>query len=118
MTFNATSTASRSLRATLRYRATKYVKRNKAFTAAAAVFLLALTVGLIVALWQLRFSREREREQRRELYVARLRQASVDFAAGNMAGYQEALDNCVPKNGGGVARLRGATSGDAAIARN
>ena len=85
--------------ATLRYRATKYVKRNKAFTAAAAVFLLAMTVGLIVALWQLRFSREREREQRRELYVARLRQASVDFAAGNMAGYQEALDNCVPKNG-------------------
>ncbi len=85
--------------ATLRYRATKYVNRHKAFTAAAAVFLLALTVGLIVALWQLRVSREREREQRRELYVARLRQASVDFAAGNMAGYQEALDNCVPKNG-------------------
>jgi eukaryotic-like serine/threonine-protein kinase len=85
--------------ATLRYRATKYVKRNKAFTAAAAVFLLALSVGLIVALWQLRVSREREREQRRELYVARLRQASVDFALGNMAGYQGALDNCVPKSG-------------------
>jgi len=85
--------------ATLRYRATKYVKRHKAFAAAAAVFLLALSVGLIVTLWQLRVSRERERVQRRELYAARLRQASVDFAAGNMAGYQEALDKCAPKSG-------------------
>ncbi len=85
--------------ATMRYRATKYVKRHKAFTAAAAVFLLALSAGLIVALWQLRASRERERIQRSELYPARLRQASEYWAAGGVARYQEALDNCVPKNG-------------------
>ncbi|MGH9754179.1 MAG: protein kinase domain-containing protein [Blastocatellia bacterium] len=85
--------------ATLRYRAAKFVKRHKAFAPAAAIFLLALTVGLIVALWQLRASREREREQRRELYVARLRQADEYWAAGDVARYQEALDKCVPKNG-------------------
>jgi WD40 repeat protein len=85
--------------ATLHYRATMFVKRHKAFIYSIAVFLLALTMGLVEALWQLRASRERERIQRRELYVARLRQASVDFVAGNMAGYQGALDNCVPKSG-------------------
>src|SRR5262249_31159727 len=85
--------------ATFRYRAVKYIKRNKAFTSAFAVFLLALTVGLIVALWQLRSSRERERVQRRELYAARLRQAGEHWATGNIAMYQEALDNCVPNNG-------------------
>ncbi|MGE0127250.1 MAG: protein kinase [Blastocatellales bacterium] len=91
--------------ATLRYRAVKYVKRNKAATAAFSVFLFALTVGLIVTLWQLRASRERERIQRRELYPTRLRQASEYWAAGDVARYQETLDNCVPK--GGEEDLRG-----------
>ncbi|HEU0174002.1 MAG TPA: serine/threonine-protein kinase [Blastocatellia bacterium] len=85
--------------ATLRYRAVKYAKRNKALTAAFAVFLLSLSVGLTVTLWQLRASRERELIQRRELYPARLRQAGEHWAADDVARYQEALDNCVPKNG-------------------
>ncbi|HKQ77743.1 MAG TPA: protein kinase, partial [Blastocatellia bacterium] len=85
--------------ATLRYRAVKYIKRNKAFSAAFAVFLLALTVGLIVTLLQLRASREREGIQRRELYAVRLGQVAEHWATGNFPMYQEVLDNCVPTNG-------------------
>jgi WD40 repeat protein len=85
--------------ATLRYRAVKYAKRNRALTAGVAVFLFFMTAALIATLWQLRASRERERIQRREDYPARLRQAGEYWVADDVARYQDALNNCVPKNG-------------------
>src|SRR5262245_57464662 len=82
--------------ATLRYRAVKYIKRNKALTAAFAVFLFALSVGLIVTLWQLRVSHERERLQRRELYAGDMRQAAQNWTDGNLAKMSDLLEKHRP----------------------
>jgi eukaryotic-like serine/threonine-protein kinase len=82
-----------------RYRLAKYIKRNRMLAAAGAVFLLVLAVGLIFTAWQSRASRERERVQRRDHYPELLKQTIEYWAADDVAHYQEALDNCVPKNG-------------------
>ncbi len=58
---------------TFRYRAGKFVLRNKAGVTAAALVLLALTAGLLVATWQARAARrQRDRAERRFADVRRL----------------------------------------------
>lgn len=56
---------------TLRYRAGKFVARNKAGTAAAALALLSLAGGLAGALWQARVAREERRRAEAEAVIAR-----------------------------------------------
>ncbi len=77
--------------ATWRYRAGKYVGRNKPFVAAASTLLLALIVGALVTFWQLRASQARERAQRRELYAADMRQAGQELNEGNLARVRELI---------------------------
>ncbi len=83
--------------ATLAYRFSKFVKRHPA----TAVFVLLLCFGLLAALWQLREARLRAREQRRELYAARILKAGQDWFDGNVRGYQAALQSppVQPQNG-------------------
>ena len=85
--------------ATWRYRAGKYVQRNKAFVAAASMLVLALIVGALVTLWQLRASLAREHEQRREQYSADMRQAGADWDEGNLVQMDELLERHRPGNG-------------------
>ncbi len=85
--------------ATWRYRAGKYVGRNKPFVAAASTLLLTLIVGALVTLWQLRASLAREHEQRREQYAADIRQAGADWGEGNLVHMDELLEHHRPGNG-------------------
>jgi non-specific serine/threonine protein kinase/serine/threonine-protein kinase len=66
--------ANRPVRArpdTLRYRAGKFIARNKAGTAAAALALLSLTGGLAGALWQARVASEERHRAEAEAAIAR-----------------------------------------------
>lgn len=87
--------------ATFRYRAEKYIKRNRALVAAGTVLFLALLVGLGILFWQLRASRSREQAQRRELYSIRMMQASNDWFGDNPRSYNEILQSppIVPQAG-------------------
>lgn len=85
--------------ATWHYRTEKYVRRNKALVVLAAALLLTLIVGASVALWQLRASRLREREQRQQLYAADMRQAGQDWADGNLVRMNDLLERHGPGTG-------------------
>ncbi len=85
--------------ATWRYRAGKYVGRNKPFVAAASLLMLVLVAITGVTAWQLRTSRAREREQRYALYAADMRQAGADWGEGNLVQMDELLERHRPGNG-------------------
>ncbi|MDQ3013355.1 MAG: protein kinase, partial [Acidobacteriota bacterium] len=82
--------------ATWHYRAEKYIRRNKALVTLATALLLTLLIGAGVTLWQLQLSRTREREQRRQLYAADMRQAGQDWADGNLIRLNDLLEKHRP----------------------
>ncbi|MGE0131111.1 MAG: tetratricopeptide repeat protein [Blastocatellales bacterium] len=51
---------------TLAYRAAKFVRRNKRSVAAAAAIMLALVIGLVVAMWQAESARAQEKIAKQE----------------------------------------------------
>lgn len=78
--------------ATWHYRAEKYIKRNKTLVTLATALLMFLFISAGVTLWQLRLSQAREREQRRQLYAADMRQAGQDWAEGNLIRLSQLLE--------------------------
>ena len=82
--------------ATWRYRAGKYVRRNRAFVTMASLLALTLLTVAIITTWQLRASRTRERQQRYELYAADMRQAGADWGEGNLVHMDELLERHRP----------------------
>ncbi len=85
--------------ATLAYRLGKHIRRNRGWSLTLAVVLLALIGGLIVSRQQLRAARERDLQQRRELYAADMRQAGADWSEGNLVHMDELLERHRPGNG-------------------
>ncbi len=85
--------------ATWHYRTEKYVRRNKVLVTLVTALLLLMVLGVGVTLWQLRASRLREREQRRQLYAAGMRQAGQDWADGNLIRLNDLLEAHRPGTG-------------------
>ncbi len=80
-------------RDTFRYRAGKFVGRNKAGVAAGAFVLLALMAGLIAATWEARIARrQRDRAERRFADVRRLSNALLFDIAPKMERLEGSLD--------------------------
>ena len=95
--------------ATLRYRAASFVRRHRAAVTAAAAVLLALIVGLGVALWQARTAQEAR--DRAETEARRAEQAT-DFLAGLLQLGDPFEADPIPGSAlvdSGAARLRRAT---------
>jgi WD40 repeat protein len=82
--------------ATLAYRMGKRIRRNKALTAGLTFAVLALVIGLVVTRQQLQAARDRDLEQRRELYAADMRQAGTDWAEGNLMQMSDLLERHRP----------------------
>ncbi len=78
--------------ATWRYRTGKYVRRNRAVVTLASLLALTLLSVALVTTWQLRASRSREREQRRRLYAADMRQAGQDWLERNLGRARELVE--------------------------
>jgi serine/threonine protein kinase len=76
---------------TLRYRAAKFIKRNKAGVVAAALIVISLVTGLAAALWQASVARrERDRAQRRFAEVRQLSNALLNDIAPKIENLQGA----------------------------
>jgi serine/threonine protein kinase len=76
---------------TLRYRAGKFIKRNKAGVVAAALIFISLVTGLATALWQANVARrERDRAERRFADVRQLSNALLNDIAPKIENLQGA----------------------------
>ena len=79
---------------TLGYRAGKFVRRNKAGVAAAALVVLALVIGLVTAIWQARLAREERDRAQTALAQARIAQRQAeqidDFLQGMLSSAEPA----------------------------
>lgn len=75
---------------TRRYRCAKFLRRNRGWVAAAALFFLTLAGGIAATLWQARIAREQRDVARRQLQLARVEQAKsarINAFLQDMVGY-------------------------------
>ncbi|MDX2042062.1 MAG: protein kinase [Acidobacteriota bacterium] len=84
---------------TLRYRAGKFVRRNKLLVAATAAVVLALLAGTIVATWQARRATEQARLNRRLLYAAQMNLAGQAWDAANISRAEQLVEANLPQPG-------------------
>ncbi len=84
---------------TLRYRAGKFVRRNKLLVAATAAVALALLAGTIVATWQARRATEQARLNRRLLYAAQMNLAGQAWDAANITRTEQLVEANLPQPG-------------------
>jgi serine/threonine protein kinase len=86
-------------KATLAYRAGKFIQRYKTGVAAAAIILVILLGGIIATLRQASIARQLVREKRRVLYAAQMNQAEQAWETTNIARLRELVDSQLPQPG-------------------
>jgi len=84
---------------TLRYRAGKFVRRNKLLVAAVTAVVLALLAGTIVATWQARRATEQARLNRHLLFAAQMNLAGQAWDAANVARAEQLVEANLPQDG-------------------
>ncbi len=84
---------------TLRYRAGKFVRRNKLAVAAATLILLTLLAGIFATSWQARRATEQARVNRRLLYAAQMNLAGQAWDAANVARAMQLVETSIPQDG-------------------
>ncbi|HKQ08009.1 MAG TPA: protein kinase [Blastocatellia bacterium] len=84
-------------RATLAYRADKFMRRHKVGVAVVALFVLMLIAGIITTTWQARLARTRALDYRRLLYAAQMNLAGQAWDNTNLERLEELLEANRPK---------------------
>ena len=86
-------------KATLVYRASKFIRQYRAAAAVAAAILLTLLGGIIATTRQASIARLETREKRRFLYAAEMHLAAQAWEANNIARLRELVERQAPRDG-------------------
>ncbi len=77
---------------TIRYRASRFVRRYKALVAATGFVILTLSAGILFSLWQVRRTESLARQNQRLLYAAQISLAQQSLKEGNIRRAHELLE--------------------------
>jgi serine/threonine protein kinase len=86
-------------KATLAYRASKFIRRYKTGAAVAMILLLTLLGGIFATLRQASIARQETRDKRRMLYAAEMRLAAQAWDTTNIVRLRELIEKQVPRDG-------------------
>src|SRR5882724_6730752 len=86
-------------KATLAYRASKFIRRYKTGAAVAAIILLTLLGGILATMRQASIARQETRDKRRLLYAAEMHMAEQAWDAGHIARLRELVERQAPRVG-------------------
>jgi WD40 repeat protein/serine/threonine protein kinase len=86
-------------KATLAYRATKFIRRYKTGAAVAAIILLTLLGGILATTRQASIARREARDKRRLLYAAQMNLAEQAWETTNIARLRELVEGQLPRDG-------------------
>jgi WD40 repeat protein/serine/threonine protein kinase len=86
-------------KATMAYRAGRFMRRHKVTATVAALFILMLIGGIITTTWQARIAKEHANDFRRTLYAAQMNLAGQAWDNVNLERLEELLEANWPKAG-------------------
>ncbi|HJQ26435.1 MAG TPA: protein kinase [Blastocatellia bacterium] len=86
-------------KATLAYRADKFIRRHRVGVAVVALFVLMLIAGIVTTTWQARLARTNASNYRRLLYAAQMNLAGQAWDNTNLERLEELLEANRPKPG-------------------
>ncbi|HST23483.1 MAG TPA: serine/threonine-protein kinase, partial [Blastocatellia bacterium] len=86
-------------KATLAYRASKFIRRYKTGAAVAMILLLTLLGGIFATLRQANIARQEASKKRRLLYAAEMKLATQAWDTTNTGRLRELVENQVPRDG-------------------
>ena len=86
-------------KATLTYRASKFIRRYKAGAAVAVILLLTLLGGILATLRQASIARQETRDKRRTLYAAEMKLAAQAWDTTNIVRLRELIEKQLPRDG-------------------
>jgi eukaryotic-like serine/threonine-protein kinase len=86
-------------KATLVYRASKFIRRYKTGAAVAAIIMLTLLGGILATLRQASIARQEARDKRRFLYAAQMNMAEQAWETTNIGRLRELVENQLPRDG-------------------
>lgn len=86
-------------KATLAYRASKFIRRYKTGAAVAMILTLTLLGGVLATLRQASIARQEARDKRRTLYAAEMKLAAQAWDTTNIVRLRELIEKQVPRDG-------------------
>jgi WD40 repeat protein/serine/threonine protein kinase len=84
---------------TVRYRVGKFVRRHRAVSAAAAIFVLTLVGGIVATSWQAGVARRQAETNRRSVYAAQMNLAEQAWETANMGRLRDLVEAQRPQPG-------------------